>query len=598
MMLGVWKDCDASRAILAGSNLSYSLLKQVRLRGADLRDVDLSGAVLDGVDLRDADLRGANLSGAYLRRVNLLNAKIDQVVWAGATDDSVTLDESAYDGFKASAAALPSTPATPIYTGALADRDNIEPEWLDGDYSGGDLRGVNCAKVRFARATLDGSDFRAAHLEQALFRGTQLPDTWLSAARLDWAQLVRVNLRKANLSAAHLPNVCIVGTELIEVDFCSAAMEGGFIFKSDASRANMYAACLSGAIMYATKLCLADLRYANLRGLELLWVDLTGALVSEQQLKSLYALRGSIMPNGLLYRGQFALEGDLSEAHALGIDLDDAEQRWDFYGATPASDAPETWVMQRFKPHMPENVHPAIDMLAEHLRRCTDPAFRASTAPPALLAVCAELQQLVDQLRPAAQLSAMWSYVEAIPLLVIEELRAQVAQAIFPSLEQQFLNGAAGAAETASASAAALQKLQKEIAGGVGANNNNLQRNFKALTKSPDLLRALVFYLGHPIMAFAPNIQAFAWSAFLALASSSIEQYDAPRKSKRAAAEMIRQIDAFLYNSDTQASLATQLALQAHKTPGALDLLEVAFAFDGANWLADTIALTRTELAG
>ena len=46
------------------------------LRGAYLRDADLSGAYLRDADLRCANLRGADLSGAYLRGADLRDADL------------------------------------------------------------------------------------------------------------------------------------------------------------------------------------------------------------------------------------------------------------------------------------------------------------------------------------------------------------------------------------------------------------------------------------------------------------------------------------------------------------------------------------------
>jgi hypothetical protein len=68
------------------------------LRGADLRDVDASGAVLRGADLRDADLRGASfedadLRGADLRGANLEDAELDGADLRGALLDGA--DEQA-----------------------------------------------------------------------------------------------------------------------------------------------------------------------------------------------------------------------------------------------------------------------------------------------------------------------------------------------------------------------------------------------------------------------------------------------------------------------------------------------------------------------
>ena len=49
---------------------------EANLRGADLREADLSGANLSGANLREADLSGANLSGANLREADLSGADL------------------------------------------------------------------------------------------------------------------------------------------------------------------------------------------------------------------------------------------------------------------------------------------------------------------------------------------------------------------------------------------------------------------------------------------------------------------------------------------------------------------------------------------
>ena len=54
------------------------------LRGAGLRNLDLTGANLDGADLRAADLRGAKLSRASLVGADLTAANLFKTVVDGA----------------------------------------------------------------------------------------------------------------------------------------------------------------------------------------------------------------------------------------------------------------------------------------------------------------------------------------------------------------------------------------------------------------------------------------------------------------------------------------------------------------------------------
>lgn len=71
-----WTACDKSGADLRDVDLSGAVLTATNFSAADLRGADLGGANLDGADLRGADLRGANLVGAYLRGANFEEANL------------------------------------------------------------------------------------------------------------------------------------------------------------------------------------------------------------------------------------------------------------------------------------------------------------------------------------------------------------------------------------------------------------------------------------------------------------------------------------------------------------------------------------------
>ena len=68
------READLRWADLRVADLSGADLRGADLREADLRRADLSGADLSGADLRRADLGGADLSGADLSRANLSGA--------------------------------------------------------------------------------------------------------------------------------------------------------------------------------------------------------------------------------------------------------------------------------------------------------------------------------------------------------------------------------------------------------------------------------------------------------------------------------------------------------------------------------------------
>jgi uncharacterized protein YjbI with pentapeptide repeats len=67
-------DTDLREADLIDANLSFASMNGATMSGAILRGADLRNAVLIGSDLRGADLRGANMRGAILRNTNLSEA--------------------------------------------------------------------------------------------------------------------------------------------------------------------------------------------------------------------------------------------------------------------------------------------------------------------------------------------------------------------------------------------------------------------------------------------------------------------------------------------------------------------------------------------
>ena len=124
-----------------------------------------------------------------------------------------------------------------------------------------------------ADGTLEGVNLQHAHLQ-----GTDLQDA---------------NLRKANMRMAHMQNT----------NLANARLEGAQL-----SCANLYA---------------ADLKNAALDNAVLIKANLQEAKLEDRQLSHAECLWGTILSDGSLYDGRFALKGDLAFALATRIDLND-----------------------------------------------------------------------------------------------------------------------------------------------------------------------------------------------------------------------------------------------------------------------------------
>ncbi len=128
-------------------DLSGTKLRGANLRHVDLRNINLSGANLRYADLRYADLRDDNLSTANLRYADLGYAD-----FRGA--DLSGVDLSCVDLRIAN-----------LSTANLRDADLSYADLRDANLSGADLRSAN----------LSGADLRSANLCGADVRGTKFP---------------------------------------------------------------------------------------------------------------------------------------------------------------------------------------------------------------------------------------------------------------------------------------------------------------------------------------------------------------------------------------------------------------------------------------
>jgi len=115
-------ECDAPEGLESGLYMRHALEKATEarkdLRGAYLRDANLSDANLSGAYLRDANLSGANLSdanlsGAYLRDANLSDANLSGAYLSDANLSGAYLSGAYLSGAKDADLAIAMTRILP-----------------------------------------------------------------------------------------------------------------------------------------------------------------------------------------------------------------------------------------------------------------------------------------------------------------------------------------------------------------------------------------------------------------------------------------------------------------------------------------------------
>ena len=160
---------DLLVADLRALNLSGAMLARANLSGADLREADLNGADLNDTNLIAARLNGANLNGARVNRADLLKA------------------------------------------------DLLKARLNRADLSGANLSGADLSEAVLRRAQLHGANLSGALLSRADLSGADLSRADLSRADLQSARLTRTNLSEARLRQTSFANATVRGTLFAEV---------------------------------------------------------------------------------------------------------------------------------------------------------------------------------------------------------------------------------------------------------------------------------------------------------------------------------------------------------------------------------------------
>ena len=172
--------------------------------GADLREVNLTGAILDNVLMNRTNLIGATLNrarfyngsliGANLSSAQLINADFRRAILENASLTGANLGEAKFSLSSLHGARLGKVSA------------------VGSDFSFADL----------SQSSWQGANLSRANLSNANLKNVDLNSTQLVGANLRNAQLYNAKLRYANLSAADLRGANLAGADFLGVTFAMA----------------------------------------------------------------------------------------------------------------------------------------------------------------------------------------------------------------------------------------------------------------------------------------------------------------------------------------------------------------------------------------
>ncbi|HEV8379888.1 MAG TPA: pentapeptide repeat-containing protein [Tepidisphaeraceae bacterium] len=293
-----WQHVDLFRARLGGCDLRSADLREARLQRAKAVKVklgrgDLRGAIMRSIDAESGDFAAATLSGAIAQRARFAHANLE-----GANLQGAKLRKAEFVGANLKRANL---------RWADLRRAHLKNAALEGaDFSGADLTKAVFASAVLRETSLAGAKLRKAwlvgcNLEGMDLTGMDLSGAVLSMALLTGASLAGANLYKASLQKAGLAEIDLEGADLRRADLRGASFHlgstrsglVGSVIPCEGSRTGFYTdereeqSYRRPEEIRKANLCNADLRGANIRGVDFYLVDVRGARYTHRQGKYL-----------------------------------------------------------------------------------------------------------------------------------------------------------------------------------------------------------------------------------------------------------------------------------------------------------------------
>lgn len=249
-----------------------------------------------GLDVKGADLRNVNLSGAKLNLANFGRTDLTRAVLAEAWGHLTCFEEANLTLTCLDQAHLGSVNFSgAVLAGAVARSANFD----SANFTKADLTGANLSSSSFERADLCEATLQSANLSRAKMAAAKLRDANLSQADLRGANLAGADLTGANLSQAHLDGADLRGAVLTHAKLVAATLNNALVLeanlvRADLSKAQLVDADLSKANLSEAILIGADLTRANLTEGNLQHADLAQAILREGNLERALIIRSNL----------------------------------------------------------------------------------------------------------------------------------------------------------------------------------------------------------------------------------------------------------------------------------------------------------------
>lgn len=319
---------NACRANLSGANLQAATMDEIRAEEADFTHADLSWTFarkgrFKGANLEQANFDGALLNNAYLVEANLTGttfrgADLSQA-WLGGDPQGSLVPSAAQVSHNVPAAEAASNSVDQVLEqleaffrleatsgrSPLEGADFTDANLTEANLSGLCLRTATWTGARFIRAIMIGCDLENLVLPEAIFTGANLQGALLTGTSLPGALLDLADLRNTGLADIDWEGADLRMADLRGATFHLGSSRSGLVgspIACEGSKTGFYTDDYDDQTykppeeIRKANLCGADLRGANIEGVDFYLVDLRGARFDtdqEQHLRRCGAILGT-----------------------------------------------------------------------------------------------------------------------------------------------------------------------------------------------------------------------------------------------------------------------------------------------------------------